>query len=512
MGQGRDGECMAVGEGAATAAKGMRARLDEGMPTLALLGISCWMAWNSVAFSGAFWLHDIDSSARAESLILVHLVASLASLLLASALAPRVREFLTRPAFVLASGAVSSLGTLLIVVTRASIFPSQPLFVTGCVLSGVGTTGLFLRFAPMAGSLAPRRSFTAIVECSLAASLVFLFMAHLGDEAASCVFIALPLAGSALMCVRGEGAPAEGRALGDVPRDAGGTRGLALFLASVALCSGALELMKATVLTGVTPEQSTSLRLDAELILTLLMAVATIGLHAVEDFDLARLYSGVVAALVAALTLAGTLADRTPVAGLVATCVCTAFNSVVWSMLAYLTYQSQGGALRFFGLGNAALCLGTIVAASFVTAVGEVQQAAWLHVAFAALGIAVLVDALFVFNERKVNELLPPVDDALGEAGETPANGGEASADAHRAGRYVRACEAMAADAGLSAREQEVFLALARGWTAQEIAESKSLSVNTVRAHIRAIYAKTGVHSGKELRDLIRDCQATRQA
>lgn len=30
-----------------------------------------------------------------------------------------------------------------------------------------------------------------------------------------------------------------------------------------------------------------------------------------------------------------------------------------------------------------------------------------------------------------------------------------------------------------------------------------------MRAHIRSIYAKLGVHSGKELRDLIRERQAS---
>ena len=72
----------------------------------------------------------------------------------------------------------------------------------------------------------------------------------------------------------------------------------------------------------------------------------------------------------------------------------------------------------------------------------------------------------------------------------------------------MQTCEAIAHTAGLSTRESEVFLALARGWTAQEIAEHESLSIYTVRAHIRSIYAKLGVHSGKELRDLIRDHQA----
>ncbi len=488
---------------------GVRARLDESLPMLALMGISCWMTWNSVGFSGAFWLHDIENSVRAENLIVVHLIASTVALFCAAVLAPCLRAVVTRSAFVGSCGVLAALGTFLIVITRASIYPSVSLFTLGCVLSGLGLTGQFLRFAPMVGSLPPRRSFAAIVACSLVASLVFLCMAHLSDEAASCVFVALPLLGSALLLVRGEAKPAEEHVLRDAPSGARGMRGLALFLVSVALCSAALELMKGTVLVIVPPTSSAACRVDVELILAVIYAVALVGLHAMRDFDLARLYCGVVAVLVVVLTVVGTLAERTLAVAVVASCVCSIFNTVVWVMLAYLTYQAQGGALRFFGLGNAALSGGTIVAGAFVSGLAQAHSEALLHAVFVVLGVVVLVDVLFVFNERRVNELLPPVDDAL-EADEGAATAdGRADSDARRPGRYVRACESMAASAGLSTREGEVFLALARGWTAQEIAEHESLSVYTVRAHIRAIYAKLGVHSGKELRDRIRDYQAS---
>jgi len=164
--------------------------------------------------------------------------------------------------------------------------------------------------------------------------------------------------------------------------------------------------------------------------------------------------------------------------------------------------------LRYFGLGNAALCLGTIVAGSFVAGLAGGSSEVSLHMIFVALGIVVLVDVLFVFNERRVNELLPPVEDALAADEPSSFSASQVDSDTRKPGCYVRACESMAHEAGLSAREGEVFLALARGWTAQEIAEHESLSIYTVRAHIRSIYAKLGVHSGKELRDLIRDHQA----
>lgn len=46
--------------------------------------------------------------------------------------------------------------------------------------------------------------------------------------------------------------------------------------------------------------------------------------------------------------------------------------------------------------------------------------------------------------------------------------------------------------------------ALSRGRSAQEIADREVLSIYTVRAHTRSVYAKLDVHSKKELVDLIR--------
>ena len=103
---------MTLSEETAGVKQGMRARLDEGLPMLALMGFSCWMAWNSIGFSGAFWLHDIENSLRAENPIIVHLIASTVALVLAAACASRLRKVATHPAFVVASGLVAAAGTL----------------------------------------------------------------------------------------------------------------------------------------------------------------------------------------------------------------------------------------------------------------------------------------------------------------------------------------------------------------------------------------------------------------
>lgn len=61
----------------------------------------------------------------------------------------------------------------------------------------------------------------------------------------------------------------------------------------------------------------------------------------------------------------------------------------------------------------------------------------------------------------------------------------------------------IAAERGLSKREQELFDLMACGCDRQAIQDRLFISKNTVKTHTRNIYAKLGVHSADELRSLV---------
>lgn len=84
------------------------------------------------------------------------------------------------------------------------------------------------------------------------------------------------------------------------------------------------------------------------------------------------------------------------------------------------------------------------------------------------------------------------------------AYGGDEGAAAHQEGSPIAAtiskrAKELAAQAGLSPRETEVMELLARGHSYVRIAETLFLSENTVKTHVRNIYAKMGVNSREEL-------------
>lgn len=60
-------------------------------------------------------------------------------------------------------------------------------------------------------------------------------------------------------------------------------------------------------------------------------------------------------------------------------------------------------------------------------------------------------------------------------------------------------CEALAARAGLTAKEREVLQLMARGWNVPMIARSFVVSQTTVRTHVKHVYQKLDVHSRDEL-------------
>ena len=70
--------------------------------------------------------------------------------------------------------------------------------------------------------------------------------------------------------------------------------------------------------------------------------------------------------------------------------------------------------------------------------------------------------------------------------------GRERRADPHHAS------DDLGDDIGLTRRERETLELIARGYSYDEVAQELTMSANTVRHHIRSIYAKLGVHSKVE--------------
>jgi DNA-binding CsgD family transcriptional regulator len=77
------------------------------------------------------------------------------------------------------------------------------------------------------------------------------------------------------------------------------------------------------------------------------------------------------------------------------------------------------------------------------------------------------------------------------------------SREGQAVGRWRTHCVAIAHEYGLTEREEEVFILLAKGYKVDNVAEELTVSYNTIRAHVRSIYQKCGIHSQKEFIALV---------
>ena len=171
------------------------------------------------------------------------------------------------------------------------------------------------------------------------------------------------------------------------------------------------------------------------------------------------------------------------------------FNVLLYTTLVALAGRNRLAALSIAGWGQGLAGLATTLGALLGTT-SNALLAAGGHAQVALLGsavtLALVAYALFGmrgFSFRQTIEgVVPP----------------EPVVDLERASGELFAArvEALSRRFSLTPREAEVFEMLARGRNREYIEEHLGVSLNTVKAHVKHVYAKLGIHSHQELIDL----------
>lgn len=160
----------------------------------------------------------------------------------------------------------------------------------------------------------------------------------------------------------------------------------------------------------------------------------------------------------------------------------------------------------------AALVGGYFIGSLPVDLFGEGQDIMRYLIIIVAVIYALSVATVLVSRDRRRKRRLRGLDDELAEGGEDAAGVG-AGAGGVRADvvgerpsldeALDERCSRLAERGGLTEREGEILGFLARGRTKAHIAGVLFVSENTVRSHVRNIYAKLDVHTRQELIDLL---------
>lgn len=152
------------------------------------------------------------------------------------------------------------------------------------------------------------------------------------------------------------------------------------------------------------------------------------------------------------------------------------------------------GAATVIAWGNGASSVGSLVgAAAGMAANGAVATDPSLRFAIPAVLLLVFVGYVLMglkhFTFKEAIEGVAPM--------------GEREAVVAPDEVFGRRCDEVARAYALTPREAEVFAMLARGRDRAYIEEALVVSRNTVKAHVKHVYAKLGIHSHQELIDLV---------
>lgn len=175
----------------------------------------------------------------------------------------------------------------------------------------------------------------------------------------------------------------------------------------------------------------------------------------------------------------------------------TCFAMLVWLVLAVRGQHKPDEALLVLTGGRLAVSAGQLCgllvgacAQSFAALDPLVPDAVSIVVAFALMAYCLVGLKHFSFEDVVVGTVLP-----------------EVVIEPEPAVAVARNCATLARSCGLTEREAEILGMLARGRSGRFIGEYLSISENTVKTHIKHIYAKLGTHSRQELINLV-DCAA----
>lgn len=165
---------------------------------------------------------------------------------------------------------------------------------------------------------------------------------------------------------------------------------------------------------------------------------------------------------------------------------CHYMSLLMWTLCAYLIKNRGLSANWVFTWTTGSYILGQALGAVACAAVlvNSGMQPSGLFIPSIVMVFVILLSALYMMSNNNLNAgwgmVKPGEDDARLDAIEL-------------------ACRLVRNEYGLTPREGDVLVLLARGRNKNAISKQLVLSRNTVKTHIRSIYQKTSVHSQQEL-------------
>ncbi|WP_326439386.1 helix-turn-helix transcriptional regulator [Adlercreutzia shanghongiae] len=172
------------------------------------------------------------------------------------------------------------------------------------------------------------------------------------------------------------------------------------------------------------------------------------------------------------------------------------FEAIGINLALVLAKQQRASRIQLVAVSQACIYLGLALGHGVGLAATSTGAMNYSMLSVAALGLVILLALFITFAP-----LSPLAGHELKNAATLEADVAVTEKDA--VGFWRKHCERIAQEAGLSARETEVFLLLAKGRGIEHIQNKLNISSHTVKTHTYNIYRKMGIGSREELLDLV---------
>lgn len=507
--------------------------LEEQWPNLRFLGLGAWWAWIWLCYSSTVVTGFFEPGAQTDYVIQMYLLSTPAialAMLLAAVSFKRMGALISKRSFVLACAALASGATLLVELSGAC--GSQALFALAAILTGLGTSSVCLRAGGLYGSVALAESLIAGCLSLVLAALLYFTGVALPAEWGAAFTAVLPLLAALLLALPGDDlfALPAGTATptAEEVKVSSRLRYRVVAAAGVVAFTAGFEKGASSLLlsaTGFTDQGSVATFVIGLIALAIVWSANRRGAApSVTDAYTALVVFGIAVMVASSVGLSITYLSIG--------------KEVLWMifsvLLAYLAFRYSLSAVRVFGIGQAvyfACSSAGWLAGDLFASLPSSEN--FVFAANLGMILAVVVMALYILppNVMKDIVLISSQDVqhakdlagsvALSAAVSSPGDCPDAAPDCvagsepDRGAGHPEAPESASAQEqqpygraalplyGLSSRELEVMALFAQGRSANWIAENLCISKNTVRTHLRAVYAKLDVHTRQELLDFI---------
>lgn len=520
------------------------------------IGLGFYWAWLFLTFYTSVLLPDSPSAAELVRDIWTwaawaHAISLLAFALLARRLQPRA----LRPSSIVASTACTCLGTLLIpfgyLLPGASPFTTVALATTGAVVTGISTAWIVLSWGVLYSKRGARFSLFGIIASYLLAAVIYFLVQCMAPLVAIATTALLP-AGSGLLLhsIRPRASSEPDDAAGEPAGTEGSGRSAATrssiesaeptktrrFAPRVILPLAAVFLyaLCGEVLRGFATASGNQASLDVMGNLYLLgsaigLVVMGVILALIPGFTRKRPAEmpgiRITLLIMAAGFLVTTLTSTSfffayAVFGAAFQC----YRSLVWMYSADIAERTGAPAFSVFGATQCCSAFAVVLGVPIASSLGQIVSsglAQWTAIASIAVFL-IFTTAVLVINPKDLETAWGLVPSSASSG----SGGGRREADGPAAGTHPASTEAAAIPAatmredapdappenalaflteefGLTTREYEVALLLARGRSLPFIQEELHIAQGTAQTHLVHIYRKLDVHSRQEFLDVI---------